>query len=48
MTTHNQQEYAERLASILNISAEEIERAMMAIVREDVLRIAKNEVKANG
>ena len=43
MTTTNTKRFAERLADKLNIAAEEVEAALMAIVREDVLRIAKNE-----
>jgi hypothetical protein len=44
MTTKSQQQFAERLADKLNIAAEEVEAALMAIVREDVLRIARNDV----
>jgi len=43
MTMNNQKQYSERLAAILNIPAEDIEKAMMKIVREDVLRIARND-----
>ena len=43
MTNKAQKQYAERLAGILKIEAEEVERAMQEIVREDVFRIARNE-----
>ena len=47
MTTKTQKLYAERLADKLNIAAEEVEAALMAIVREDVLRLAKNEPRGD-
>jgi hypothetical protein len=42
MSTTAQKQFAERLADKLNIAAEEVEAALTAIVREDVLRICKN------
>jgi len=45
MTTKTQKLYAERLAGILNIDQEKLEKAMDILVREDVLKIAKNEIK---
>ena len=48
MTLKNYQELSERLAEKLKVPAEEVLKALKEITREDVLRIAKNEVEQEG
>ncbi len=48
MTLKNYQELSERLAEKLKVPAEEVYQALKDITREDVLRIAKNEIEQEG
>ena len=48
MSLKNYQELSERLAEKLKVPAEEVFQALKEITREDVIRIAKNEVEQEG
>lgn len=48
MTLKNYEELSERLSEKLKVPAEEVFQALKEITREDVLRIAKNEVEQEG
>ena len=43
LTTTTQQQFAQQLSEQLNIPAEEIERAMDAVTRIELLRVSRNE-----
>ena len=43
LTTTTQQRFAQQLSEQLNIPAEEIERAMDAVTRIELWRVARNE-----
>jgi len=43
LTTTTQQRFAQQLSEQLNIPAEEIERAMDAVTRIELLRVSRNE-----
>ena len=45
MTNKNLEEFSERLSEKLKVPAEEIFKALKEMTREDVLRIAKNEIQ---
>ena len=47
LTTTTQQRFAQQLSEQLNIPAEEIERAMDAVTRAELLRVSKNEKPDN-
>jgi hypothetical protein len=45
MTLKNYRELSERLSGKLKVPAEDIYQALKDITREDVLRIARNEIE---
>lgn len=47
MTYNEMRKFAGELSSLLNVEAEEIEIAMENVTRQEVIRIAKNEVATN-
>ena len=45
MTTKNLEGFSARLADKLKVPAEEVLQALKEMTREDVLRVAKNEIQ---